>query len=156
MEIVFIAFAKPDDAYLNEGNLKYSQKIPHYIKFQNIIIPPLKNTKSLTFEQQKTKEGEKILSLLNSSDLVILLDEKGKTYSSIQFADFIQKQMNTGIKRMIFISGGPYGFSQDVYNRANLLFSLSLMTFTHQMVQLIFLEQLYRAMTILKGEPYHH
>lgn len=156
MDIVFIAFAKPDDAYLNEGILKYSQKIPHYTKFQNIIIPPLKNTKSLTFEQQKTKEGEKILSLVNTSDYVILLDEKGKAYSSSQFADFIQKQMNSGIKRLIFISGGPYGFCQEVYQRANLLLSLSMMTFTHQMVQLIFLEQLYRAMTILKGEPYHH
>lgn len=156
MEILFVAFAKPDDTYLNEGCLKYSQKIPHYIKFQQLTIPPLKNTKSISFDQQKTKEGEKILSILNPSDLIVLLDETGKTYSSIQFSDFIQKQMNSGIKRLVFISGGPYGFSQEVYKRANSLLSLSLMTFTHQMVQLIFLEQLYRAMTILKGEPYHH
>lgn len=156
MEIVYLAFAKPDDSYINEGCQKYSQRIPHYIKFQYQIIPALKNNKSLSQDQQKQKEGEKILALLQNSDFIVLLDEKGHEKSSVEFANYIEKKMVSGLKRLVFISGGPYGFSADMYNRGNYKFSLSKMTFSHQIVQLFFMEQLYRAFTILKGEPYHH
>jgi 23S rRNA (pseudouridine1915-N3)-methyltransferase len=156
MEIIYIAFAKPDDAYINEGCTKYQQKIPHYIKFQYQILPALKNNKSLSQEQQKQKEGEKILAQIQNSDYVVLLDEKGHEKTSVEFSKFIEKQSITGLKRLIFISGGPYGFSTEVYDRANYKLSLSKMTFSHQMVQLFFLEQLYRACSISKNEPYHH
>lgn len=156
MEIIYLAFANPDEKYLNDGCEKYFNRLSHYIKIQRIIIPPTKNAKSITFEQQKNKEGERILSSITPSDFVVLLDEKGKILSSENFSKYIQQHMNSGLKRLIFISGGPYGFNKEVYDRANFQLSLSLMTFTHQMVQLLFLEQLYRAMTILKGEPYHH
>ncbi|NLN72895.1 MAG: 23S rRNA (pseudouridine(1915)-N(3))-methyltransferase RlmH [Bacteroidales bacterium] len=156
MEIIYRAFARPDDAFFVDACEKYAQKIPHYIKFKYEIIDALKNTKSLSVEQQKQKEGEKILKSIRPGDYVILLDENGKTYTSPQFATFIQKQMNASLKKIVFISGGPYGFSKDVYATANGKISLSKMTFSHQMVQVFFLEQIYRAMTILKGEPYHH
>ncbi len=156
MEVLYIAFANPDDKYIEEGCQKYFKRLSHYIKISQNIIPPLKNSKSLTFEQQKNKEGEKILSYILPSDYLVLLDEKGKMLSSEQFSTFLQQQMNSGLKRIVFVSGGPYGFCKEVYERANIKLSISLMTFTHQMVQLFFLEQLYRAMTILKGEPYHH
>lgn len=156
MEIIYLAFAKPDDSYINEGCKKYSQRIPHYIKFQYQIIPALKNNKSLSQDQQKQKEGEKILGQLQNSDFIVLLDENGHEKSSVEFANYIEKKMISGLKRLVFISGGPYGFSTDVYNRGNYKLSLSKMTFSHQIVQLFFMEQVYRAFTILKGEPYHH
>ncbi len=156
MNSIFISFAQPDDAYIETGSEIYRNRLKHYLNFQHQIIPSLKNTKSLTEDQQKEKEGEKILAKLTTSDFVVLLDETGKEYSSVDFSKFVQQRMLSGIKRLIFVSGGPYGFSKAVYNRANSLLSLSRMTFSHQMVQLIFLEQLYRSMTILKGEPYHH
>ena len=135
---------------------EYVSRLKHYIVFEQIIIPELKNAKNLTFEQQKDKEGELILSKISNSDDVILLDERGKQFTSVNFASFLSKNMISSNKSMIFVVGGPYGFSQKVYSRANSLLSLSSMTFSHQMIRLLFIEQLYRAMTIIKGEPYHH
>ena len=132
------------------------KRIPHYISFEMKVIPDLKNSKNLSEEQQKAKEGELILQQLTSSDELLLLDEQGFEISSVDFARFLEKKMISGIKRLVLLIGGPYGFSESVYARANGKVSLSKMTFSHQMVRLIFLEQLYRAMTILKGEPYHH
>ena len=120
------------------------------------VIPDIKNRKTLTEEQQKKAEGDLILSQLNSGDDLILLDEKGKTFTSVMFSQWIEKQMNAGSKRIVFVVGGPYGFSKDVYDKAKFKISLSEMTFSHQMIRLIFVEQLYRAFTIIKGEPYHH
>jgi 23S rRNA (pseudouridine1915-N3)-methyltransferase len=156
MKIHYLSFATPDDKYLTIGCEIYRKRIPHYISFSHEIISPLKNTKSLNENQQKDKEGEILLSKINDSDYVVLLDELGTEFTSIEFSKFIQQRMLSGIKRVVFITGGPYGFSNSVYQRENFKFALSKMTFSHQMVQLIFLEQFYRAMTILKGEPYHH
>lgn len=133
----------------------YVERIGHYMPFTITTIPELKNTKALTEEQQKEKEGEMILQKLQPSDTVVLLDEHGKQLRSIELADWIQKKQNS-VRRLVFIIGGPYGFSPAVYQRANEKLSLSAMTFSHQMVRLIFTEQLYRACTIIKGEPYHH
>jgi len=120
------------------------------------IIPDIKNTKNLTTKQQKIAEGKELLKKIEKSDAVILLDENGKLYNSIQFSAFLQKKMNSGLKKIVFVIGGPYGFSDDVYNRCNEKVSLSPMTFSHQMVRLFFTEQLYRSLTILRNEPYHH
>jgi len=134
----------------------YQNRLKFYIPFEMIVIPELKKTKNLSIAEQTEKEGDLILKQLDSIDEVVLLDEKGKQYTSIGFSDFISKKMLASHKRMVFVVGGPYGFSDKVYNRANGKVSLSSMTFSHQMIRLIFVEQLYRAMTILKGEPYHH
>ncbi len=147
--------AKTEEPYLRTGVNVYCHKLVHYFPFEYVELPALKQTKNLSYEQQKTKEGEAILAKINPSDTVILLDENGTTMSSVQFASFLQKQMNLA-KQLVFIIGGPYGFSPEVYARANSKLSLSLMTFSHQMVRLIFLEQLYRGASILKNEPYHH
>jgi 23S rRNA (pseudouridine1915-N3)-methyltransferase len=120
------------------------------------LIPDIKNTKNLSEEQQKQKEGELILKKVNTSDVLILLDENGKQFSSIEFANYLQKHMNSGIKQLVFVIGGPYGFSTDLYNRAQGKISLGKMTFSHQMVRLFVVEQLYRGFTILRNEPYHH
>ena len=134
----------------------YVKRLKFYTDFEMVIIPDLKNNKNMPFDVQKEKEGEIILRSLNDSDDVILMDEHGKEFSSVEFASYIQKKMTSGLKRLVFIIGGPYGFSPAVYARAGGKISLSRMTFSHQMVRLIFTEQLYRAFTILKGEPYHH
>jgi len=134
----------------------YQNRLKFYIPFEMIVIPELKKTKNLSIAEQTEKEGDLILKQLDSIDEVVLLDEKGKQYTSIGFSDFISKKMLASHKRMVFVVGGPYGFSDKVYNCANGKVSLSSMTFSHQMIRLIFVEQLYRAMTILKGEPYHH
>lgn len=133
----------------------YSERITHYMPFGITVIPELKNTKSLSEEQQKTAEGEQILKLLQPSDTVVLLDEHGREPRSIELAQWLEKKQ-TVARRLVFIIGGPYGFSPAVYSRANEQLSLSRLTFSHQMVRAIFLEQLYRACTIIKGEPYHH
>lgn len=134
----------------------YVKRLKFYTDFEMVIIPDLKNNKNMPFDVQKEKEGEMILRSLNDSDDVILMDEHGKEFSSVEFASYIQKKMTSGLKRLVFIIGGPYGFSPAVYARAGGKISLSRMTFSHQMVRLIFTEQLYRTFTILKGEPYHH
>ena len=128
----------------------------HNIPFEMKVIPDIKNRKTLTEDQQKKAEGDLILSQLNPGDDLILLDEKGKTFTSVLFSQWIEKQMNAGSKRIVFVVGGPYGFSKEVYDKCKFKISLSEMTFSHQMIRLIFVEQLYRAFTIIKGEPYHH
>ena len=133
----------------------YSERVTHYMPFSITVIPELKNTKSLTEEQQKTAEGEQILRLLQPSDTVVLLDEHGKEFRSIELARWLEQKRNTA-RRLVFIIGGPYGFSPSVYARANEQISLSKLTFSHQMIRLVFTEQIYRACTIIKGEPYHH
>ena len=134
----------------------YVERIKHYTPFDMEVIPELKNTKSLSMEQQKEKEGELILKALQPGDVVVLLDEHGKEFRSIEFAEWAEKKMHTVNKRLVFIIGGPYGFSKDVYAAAQEKISLSKMTFSHQMIRLIFVAQLYRAMNILAGGPYHH
>lgn len=155
MKTELILVSKTTDKHLAVGINDYTERISHYIPFEITVIPDLKNTKNLTEEQQKNKEGELILQKLQPSDTVVLLDEHGKEYRSIEFADWLQKKQNTA-RRLVFVVGGPYGFSDAVYARANEKLSLSKMTFSHQMVRLLFVEQIYRACTIIKGEPYHH
>lgn len=156
MKIVLLVIGKTDAGYFIEAINEYNKRLSHYISFEIQTIPDIKNTKKLTTEQQKEKEGELILKNIQNEDQVILLDERGKEYSSVQFASYLEKKMHLVSKRLIFIIGGPYGFSKGVYERANEKLTLSRMTFSHQMVRLIFVEQLYRAMTILNNEPYHH
>jgi 23S rRNA (pseudouridine1915-N3)-methyltransferase len=156
MKICLLVIGKTDETYLQKGIEIYLKRIPHYIAFEMKTIPDLKNSKNLSEEQQKEKEGELILQQLSPSDEVLLLDETGLENSSVDFARFLERKMISGNKRLVFVIGGPYGFSESVYSRAISKVCLSRMTFSHQMVRLIFLEQLYRAMTILKGEPYHH
>ena len=156
MKVCLLVIGKTDETYLQKGIELFLKRIPHYISFEMKAIPDIKNTKNLSEDQQKEKEGELILQQISSSDELFLLDEQGMEVSSVEFARFLEKKMISGIKRLVFVIGGPYGFSENVYSRANGKVSLSKMTFSHQMVRLIFLEQLYRAMTILKGEPYHH
>jgi len=156
MKICLLVIGKTDEAYLQKGIELFMKRIPHYISFEMKVIPDLKNTKNLSEEQQKEKEGDLILQQIITSDELFLLDEQGTETSSVDFARFLEKKMVSGIKRLVLVIGGPYGFSESIYSRANGKVSLSKMTFSHQMVRLIFLEQLYRAMTILKGEPYHH
>lgn len=156
MKITLILNGKTEDDYLIKGFSAYEQRLKHYLSFETVVIPALKNTKALTVEQQKQKEGELIFKQIQSSDKMILLDENGKEFDSVGFSGFLQQQMNSGIKNLVFVIGGPYGFSEDVYKRANGKIALSKMTFSHQMVRLFFVEQVYRGMTILKNEPYHH
>ncbi|WP_036386871.1 23S rRNA (pseudouridine(1915)-N(3))-methyltransferase RlmH [Muricauda sp. MAR_2010_75] len=156
MQITLIAIGKTDSVDLEQLISIYEKRLQHYIKFQFQIIPDIKNSKNLSETQQKDKEGELILAQLQPSDALILLDEKGKQYTSVEFSQFLQKKMNSGIKNLVLAIGGPYGFSEAVYERANGKISLSKMTFSHQMVRLFLVEQLYRGFTILRNEPYHH
>ncbi len=156
MKLKLLVIGKTDDLYLQTGIQKFEARLKHYLTFEMIVIPDIKNSKNLSETQQKAKEGEALLAQIESPDTVILLDENGNQNSSREFSIFLQKQMLSGCKNLIFIIGGPYGFSPEIYSRANGKISLSKMTFSHQMVRLIFVEQLYRAMTILKNEPYHH
>lgn len=156
MKIKLLAIGKTDNLYLQQLIDDYSKRLGFYISFEMQIVQDLKNTKSISEIQQKEKEGKLLLKQIDPSDEVILLDENGKSYSSVAFSELLQKKMNSGIKNLIFIIGGPYGFSEEVYQRANGKISLSAMTFSHQMVRLFFIEQLYRGFTILKNEPYHH
>lgn len=156
MQIKLIAIGKTDNKQLLTLIEDYKKRLSHYIKFDFEIIPDIKNVKHLSEAQQKDKEGELILSKVNKSDTLILLDENGKQMDSVAFSAYLQKHMNSGIKTLIFVIGGPYGFSETVYKRANGKLGLSKMTFSHQMIRLFFVEQLYRGFTILKNEPYHH
>jgi 23S rRNA (pseudouridine1915-N3)-methyltransferase len=155
MKITLLVVGKTTDTHIELLIQEYQKRLAHYIPFNIQVIPELKNTKALTPEQQKQTEGELILRTINSSTDLVLLDEHGKEFRSIEFADYVQKRMSSG-RDVVFVVGGPYGFSEAVYQRANGKISLSKMTFSHQMVRLFFVEQLYRAMTILRGEPYHH
>ena len=156
MKVQLIVIGKTTEKYLVQGENEYLKRLKHYLRVETNVISDLKNTKKLTEEQQKQKEGELILNQLTETDFVVLLDENGKLYSSVDFSDFIEKKTISGLKNLVFVVGGPYGFSNDLYARANAEISLSKMTFSYQMVRMIFLEQLYRAMTIIRGEPYHH
>ncbi len=156
MKIGLIVIGKTDTDYFIKAIDEYKNRLVHYIPFEMEIIPDIKNVKNLSERQQKEKEGESILKALRPGDYIILLDEKGKEYTSVQFSSYLEKKTHTIPKRLIFIIGGPYGFSDAVYKAASEKISLSKMTFSHQMIRLIFIEQLYRAMTILHNEPYHH
>lgn len=156
MKISLIVVGKTDEEYLKTGISQYEQRLVHYTNFSIRIIPSLKNTKNFTPSQQKEKEAELILQSVEGCDQIILLDEKGKEYRSTEFANLLQQHMNSGIKHLAFVVGGPFGFSESVYKKATGKLSLSAMTFSHQMIRLLFIEQLYRAFTILKNEPYHN
>ena len=156
MNIKLLAIGKTDNKNLPQLMDDYMKRLGFYIKFDLDVIPDIKNVKSLSEAQQKEKEGELILAKLSPTEQLILLDENGKNFSSVGFSEELQKKMNSGIKTLVFVIGGPYGFSDVVYAKAQGKVSLSAMTFSHQMVRLFFIEQLYRAFTILKGEPYHH
>ncbi|HET8885076.1 MAG TPA: 23S rRNA (pseudouridine(1915)-N(3))-methyltransferase RlmH [Salinimicrobium sp.] len=156
MTIKLLAVGKTDNRQLLDLIEIYQKRINFYIKYEVEIIPDIKNTKNLNEEQQKQKEGNLLISKIENSDFVVLLDENGKQYASEEFADFLQKRLNSGIKQLVFVIGGPFGFSKELYDRGNALVSLSKMTFSHQMVRLFFAEQVYRGFTILKNEPYHH
>jgi len=156
MNIKLIAIGKTDNKNLQSLIYEYQKRVSFYIKFDLEVILDVKNVKSLSENQQKEKEGELILAKITPTDQLILLDENGKAFSSLAFSEELQKKMNSGVKTLVFVIGGPYGFSDAVYAKANGKIALSLMTFSHQMVRLFFIEQLYRGFTILKNEPYHH
>lgn len=156
MKIKLLVIGKTDDKNLVQLIEKYHKRLQHYIKFQLEVIPDIKKSKNLSLDQQKEKEGELILSKLQNTDQLVLLDDKGKQFTSIEFSKYLQKKMNAGIKQLVMVIGGPYGFSDTVYKKANGKLSLSKMTFSHQMIRLFIVEQLYRGFTILNNEPYHH
>lgn len=156
MKITLAVVGKISNGYLKQGIDDYTNRLSHYIPFNIEYIADAKCTKNLTEAQQKKAESKNILAAIDKSDFVVLLDEHGKEFSSMDFSRYISKKMSAVSRRLVFIVGGPYGFDDDVYARANEKISLSKMTFSHEMIRLIFTEQLYRAMTILNGEPYHH
>jgi len=156
MKIKLLTIGKTDNAALAQLIKTYEARLKHYIQFSIEIIPDLKNTKNFSEEIQKEKEGDLILSKISTTDRMVLLDENGTSFDSIEFSKFLQKQMNSGIKQLVFIIGGPYGFSEKIYKKSQVKISLSKMTFSHQMVRLFIVEQIYRAFTILRNEPYHH
>lgn len=156
MKITLLTVGKTDKDWVKQGIDIYVSRLKHYIQFSISEIPELKNVSALSREQIKAKEGELILKNIKATDDVILMDEHGKEYTSVNFADLLQKKISYEGKDIVFVIGGAYGFSEDVYKRANSKISLSKMTFSHQMVRAIFAEQLYRAFTIMRGEPYHH
>lgn len=156
MNIKLLVVGKTTSKQMDQLILDYQNRLIHYVPFSIQVIPELKNVKALSQAEQKDREAQLILAQLQPSDQVVLLDEHGKEYRSIEFADQMQRWMSAGHKQLVFVVGGPYGFAQSVYQRANGKISLSQMTFSHQMIRLIFVEQIYRAHTILRGEPYHH
>ena len=156
MQIELIVVGKTDSKEVSALVEMYQKRINHYCRFSMTVLPDLRNTKSLTPQQQNQSEGERILAQLTESDYVVLLDERGAAFRSVDFAEWMRKRMVSGLKRLVFVIGGPYGFSAEVYKRANQQLSLSKMTFSHQIVRAIFTEQIYRVFTILNNEPYHH
>lgn len=156
MKIVLLVVGKTTESYFIQGIDEYSKRLAHYVPFELTVIPELRNTKSLSTDQQKEREADLILKALQPGDYVVLLDEHGREFTSLQFASYLEKKMANIAKRLVFVVGGPYGFSNRVYQAAQEKISLSKMTYSHQMIRLIFTEQLYRAMTILNNEPYHH
>lgn len=156
MTIELIVIGKTDSQQIAALVEMYAKRVNFYCKFAVTTLPDLRNTKNLTVKQQRTAEGEAILRQITDGDYVVLLDERGEEYRSVEFALWLQKRLNSGIKRLILVIGGPYGFSEEVYARADAKLSLSKMTFSHQIVRAIFAEQIYRAFTILSNEPYHH
>jgi len=156
VKIKLLAIGKTDDNRLQELIVEFQKRLKHYIKFEIEIIPDLKKVKNLSVDQRKQNEGSLILNRIESTDQLILLDEKGHQFRSLEFSRFLQKKMNAGMKQLVFVIGGPYGFSDEVYQKAQGKVSLSKMTFSHQMIRLFMVEQLYRAFTILHNEPYHN
>lgn len=156
MKITLLVVGKTNQSFVQEGISEFEKRLKFYIPFEMEIIPDSKNTRNLSFDQIKEKEGKQIQETLQPGDYIVLLDEKGKEFTSLQFADYIEKKTHTVPKRLVFIIGGAYGFSKEIYALASEKIALSKMTFSHQMIRLIFIEQLYRAMTILRNEPYHH
>lgn len=156
MKVVLLSVGKTDEDFYTRAMDIFRKRLCHYIPFDLEFVPDIKNTKNLSEKEQKNLEGEGILNRIRQGDHVVLLDDQGKQYSSVEFSRFIEKKSYSVPKRLVFVVGGPYGFPDEVYRRADEKLSLSRMTFTHQMVRLVFVEQLYRAMTILNGEPYHH
>lgn len=156
MQITVIAIGKTDRTELEQLMAVYTKRLNHYVKFEIVLIPDIRNRKNLSEDQQREKEGELLLAQLGPTDTLVLMDERGTQYSSMDFAQYLQKKMNSGIKNLVLAIGGPYGFSEAVYARSTGKIGLSKMTFSHQMVRLFLLEQLYRAFTILRNEPYHH
>ena len=156
MKITVIAVGKTSTPYIKEGIDTFLQRAARYVPMELEVLPDLKSTRGLSVDEQKRREGELILRALQPSDRVVLLDERGRQLTSVKFAGEIGRHMASGLKRLVYVVGGPYGFSPDVYDRADDRLSLSSMTFTHEMVRLFFVEQIYRAMTIMRGEPYHH
>jgi 23S rRNA (pseudouridine1915-N3)-methyltransferase len=156
MKIKVLVIGKTDDKNLQLLIDKYKKRLGHYIRFEIEVIPDLKNVKNLSEKEQKEKEGVLLLKKVGASDQLWLLDEKGQEFRSLEFSKFLQTKMNAGIKQLILVIGGPYGFSDEIYRKATGKLSLSKMTFSHQMIRLFLVEQIYRAFTILKNEPYHH
>lgn len=156
MKTVFIVVGKTTDSHINKLVDEYIKRVKHYLPFDVETIPELKNTKNLSKEQQKTKEGELLLKSFKPGDTIVLLDEKGKEFRSVDFANYLQNKLTTINRRLVFVIGGPYGFTESVYEVASEKISLSKMTFSHQMIRILFIEQFYRAMTIIHNEPYHH
>ena len=156
MQIELIVVGKTDSKEVTALVEMYQKRVNHYCRFSITTLPDLRNTKNLSPQQQNQSEGERILAQLTESDYVVLLDERGAEFRSVEFSEWIRKRMVSGLKRLIFVIGGPYGFSEEGYKRAHQLISLSKMTFSHQIVRAIFTEQIYRAFTILNNEPYHH
>ncbi|MFA6334446.1 MAG: 23S rRNA (pseudouridine(1915)-N(3))-methyltransferase RlmH [Bacteroidales bacterium] len=156
MKLILLLTGKTESPWLRNGIALYEERLAHYVGYQRIEIPELKSVSNLTRQQIKEREGEIMLKNVKPGDELILLDERGEEFSSEEFAAHLEKKSIYGTKSVIFVIGGAYGFSEEIYKRANEKISLSKMTFSHQMVRLIFLEQLYRAYTIIKGEPYHH
>ena len=155
MKVKLLMIGKTQESYITEGFELYNKRIVHYLPFEEFTIPTLRDTKNMKDAEVKQKEGELFLKNLREDDFVVLLDERGKQYDSVEFAGFIQQRMNMATKTLIFTVGGAFGFSEEVYKRANYKISLSKMTFSHQIIRLIFMEQLYRAFSIINGEPYH-
>ncbi len=156
MKTIFLAIGKTSFPYLTTGIKIYEKRLQHYLSYQSVIIPDVKNARNLSAAQLKEKEGELFLKKIESGDFVVLLDERGKSYTSEKFAAFLEKQLMMSHRRIVFVVGGAFGFSEAMYQRANSKLALSDMTFSHQMIRLFFTEQIYRACTIIKGEPYHN
>ncbi len=156
MKVSLYLIGKTDEGFVKTAVDLFEKRLKHYLPFSIITLPDIKNAGKISQLELKTKEGELLLKQFNNADLVILLDDKGKQFTSVEFAAYFQQQMNSGVKNLCFVIGGAFGFSDAVYARANSKLSLSKMTFTHQMIRILFVEQCYRAMTILKGESYHH
>ena len=156
MKITLLCIGKTDEKFIQEGIDKYTKRLKHYINVNIVVVPDVKNVKNMSEAQQKEKEAELFLKHISNTDHVVLLDERGKEYTSIEFSKFLEQKMITSVQHLIFMIGGPYGFDDKLRERANGKVSLSKMTFSHQMVRMFFAEQIYRAFTIMKGEPYHH
>ncbi|MFZ4860806.1 23S rRNA (pseudouridine(1915)-N(3))-methyltransferase RlmH [Sphingobacterium sp. Mn56C] len=156
MKISLICIGKTDDKYIQEGIDKYLKRLKHYVTFTITVIPDIKNVKNMSEAQQKEKEGEMFLKQIGNQDFLVLLDEHGKEFRSVEFSNYLEQKMLASVQHMVFLIGGPYGFSEAVMARANFKISLSKLTFSHQMVRLFFVEQVYRAFSIMRGEPYHH